>query len=75
MELERSCKKRKIITTMKYATEIIRMHPKGEKWLVEWNDKTRTWETYDIVKNMDKFQDFLQKVCKIPNKEIPSYIA
>lgn len=77
MELESQRKKRKIIvTTMKYVNKIIEMHPTGKKWLVEWSDKTRTWETYDIVKDLQIFQDFLQYVCNTKNvNKIPSYIS
>lgn len=86
MELVSPYKKRKIaVSTLKYVTQIIEMHSTGEKWLVEWSDKTRTWETYDIVKDLHIFQDFLQcfckgtKVSKVLNgkisREIPSYIA
>ena len=71
--------KRKIDTkcVYKFIISIIELHQNSKKWLVEWSDKTRTWETYDIVKDLDIFQNFLCKfyTSKPRSREIPSYIA
>lgn len=70
-------KKRKISTAVKFITNVIARHSSGEKWLVEWCDRTRTWETYDVVKDLRIFQDFLHVLMESvgKSKEIPSYIA
>jgi hypothetical protein len=80
--LRPSLKKRKIDTNyaIKFVTSIIELHPSSKKWLVEWSDKTRTWETYDIVKELGIFQEFLSKTILKPKPkpklpEIPSYIS
>lgn len=78
MDLENSCKKRRTVA-VKFITEVVTLHESGKKWLVEWSDMTRTWETYDVVKDLQVFQQFLySSFIKAPPKvfkTIPSYIG
>lgn len=62
---------------VKFVISIIELHPTSKKWLVEWSDRTRTWETYDIIKDLDIFQVFLSKMYKkeSPIRDVPSYIC
>lgn len=41
--------------------KILGGHPYTKQWLVEWDDMTRTWENYDIVKNMYIFRLYLER--------------
>lgn len=63
-----SIKKRKItlepvfdIIKTKIAIQIVEFHPKTKEWLVEWRDKTRTWENYDTIKDQAAFRDMVEK--------------
>jgi hypothetical protein len=72
-------KKRKINSkcVYKFIIAIIEFHQSSKKWLVEWSDKTRTWESYDFVKDLDIFQKFLSKMLtsRIEKFRTPCYIG
>ena len=77
-------KKRKIVATTldpsfepvkpKVAIQILELHPKTKEWLVEWRDKTRTWEVYDTVKDQPVFRLMVEKKLYQKNSQ-PTYIA
>jgi hypothetical protein len=45
------------------------------KWLVEWSDKTRTWEDYENIKNIPSFQKVIQTLVQRKNEKQPVYIV
>jgi hypothetical protein len=67
--------KKRRIEAVKFITSIVELHQTSKKWLVEWSDKTRTWETYDVIKDLDIFQSFLAGICKKEIRNIPFYIT
>lgn len=68
-------KKRKASTkcsSVKIIVKILELHPTNKNWLVEWTDKTRSWEIYDVIKDLDSFQHFITTTKKT---YIPEYIS
>jgi len=47
-------------TYPKILVKLIEVHPKTKNWLVEWNDRTRTWEMYDAIKDTKVFRTFIE---------------
>lgn len=61
----------------KCITTILGADPMTKQWLVEWSDMTRTWESYDGVKNFDAFRRFVEELAleqKRKHRDIPFYI-
>lgn len=77
MNMERK-RKYKEISIIKYeprknAVSILNVDFKNNLWLVEWNDKSRTWEKFNVVKNFDFFESFI--MFHLKPKEYPTYIC
>jgi hypothetical protein len=71
-------KKRRVSTesgSVKIIVKILELHPTNKKWLVEWTDRTRSWETYDVIKDLDSFQHFITKNYTTKKTNIPEYIS
>lgn len=88
--------KRKVFYTREYNEHTIKRRKKGTQntpirviggnpctkmWLVEWSDMSRTWETYETVKDMKVFKQWLDQLLKHnvlsvvkPFRGTPSYI-
>lgn len=45
----------------KNITKIIETNAKTRDWLVEWDDKTRTWESFINIRETNAFQSFIEK--------------
>jgi len=53
---------------------------KNNNWLVEWEDKTRTWENYEELKHTDAFKNYIVKAVNKAiyvdkSKKCPEYIG
>lgn len=75
MNADLCLKKRKIeveYIIVKTIIKVIEMN--NDKWLVEWNDKTRSWEDFNKLKNYPTFKHFVETLIK-PKKEFPQYIT
>lgn len=67
-------KKRKVNDDNRIVSFIVEIQPENRKWLVEWRDKTRSWENYDDLKNLDSFRMYLESIITKPRWEPPFYI-
>lgn len=71
--MDNRSRKRRRIEVDRFISTI--MEVQNKKWLVEWNDKTRSWESYDNLKDLEIFQEYILKYCNnTRNKKVPSYI-
>jgi hypothetical protein len=63
-----SSKKRKIIHEIieqkcsKSISKILKMDSNTKKWLVEWNDFSRSWELYESIKDTYTFQKYVENL-------------
>lgn len=72
IDLYLSNKKRKL--THKYAIKIIATDNITKKWLVEYNDLSRSWHDWNEVKDLDVFRKFIET--ELPSRSgDPSYIS
>jgi hypothetical protein len=71
--MENSKKRRRIEinNNSKIIVNIIEVN--NRKWLVEWNDKSRSWEKYEKLKDLEIFKEYIFKCCK--KLSTPSYIV
>lgn len=48
----------------------------GDNWLIEWTDRTRTWECYDDIKILPSFRKYIEfLILRRRNSPSPSYIS
>lgn len=64
-------KKRRIIETDEEPIKII--SNQGSLWLVEWSNQTRTWISYDRIKNFELFKTIVSNMFR--NGSFCSYIS
>lgn len=46
----------------------------GGKWLVEWDDKSRTWENFYTLKDKPEFETYVLLNMKNSKNILPEYI-
>jgi hypothetical protein len=70
-----SIKKRKYeIDVVIRINKILEFDIISKKWLIEWDNKTRTWEFFEDIKNMYEFKKLLENLFIKTGKFQPSYI-
>lgn len=70
-----SIKKRKYeIEVVIRINKILEFDIISKKWLIEWDNKTRTWEFFEDIKNMYEFKKLLENLFIKTGKFQPSYI-
>lgn len=69
------CKKKRKLEDEKNMKRIVEFDIISKRWLIEWDDKSRSWEDYENIKDMYGFKQLIQGMFRTRNRENPSYIS
>lgn len=70
------CKKKRKFEIEKDIKKVIEFDIISKKWLIEWDDRSRSWEDYESIKDHYGFKLFIQNTFKKGRERelSPSYI-